>query len=123
VVSSAAGQYCAQVGRLDLAAFGHPDGERLREAIAVATLRAHGSATLADLTVRAPRRRQRWNAIPGLARQQDRSLGVRLLHEFDGSAGAYRAPRPTCTLDAENDYQAAQTWLLLHKLPVSIGER
>lgn len=86
-----------QVGRPDLATvFAHPDGERLREAKAVAdaieilrharmptpqisndiglwlptrvvaTLRAHGIATLADLTVRIPRRRQWWKSIPGL---------------------------------------------------------
>ena len=76
--------------------FTHPDGERLQKAKAVAdaieqlrharapvpqisddiglwlptravsVLRAHGIATLADLTVRIPRRRQWWKAIPGL---------------------------------------------------------
>ena len=29
---------------------------------------------------------------------------LRLPNEVDGSAGAYRAPRATCTLDADNDY-------------------
>ncbi|MDS0808298.1 phage integrase family protein, partial [Burkholderia cenocepacia] len=78
------------------ARLGHPDGERLREAKAatdaigvlrharapvpqisdnvglwlptraVVALRAHGIATLADLTVRIPRRRQWWRAIAGL---------------------------------------------------------
>ena len=33
---------------------------------AVGALRAHGIATLADLTVRIPRRRQWWRAIAGL---------------------------------------------------------
>jgi hypothetical protein len=86
-----------QVGRPDLAAvFEHADGERLREAKAVAdaievlrhacpptpqisddiglwlparavsVLRAHDIATLADLTVRIPRRRQWWKSVPGL---------------------------------------------------------
>jgi hypothetical protein len=31
---------------------------------AVRVLRTHGLATLADLTVRVPRRRQRWRGIP-----------------------------------------------------------
>lgn len=40
---------------------------------------------------------------------------LRLPHEVDGSVGAYRAPRATCTLDADNDYQAVQAWLSLHE--------
>ncbi|MFM0047512.1 phage integrase family protein [Paraburkholderia sediminicola] len=165
-----------QVGRPDLAAvFAHPDGERLREARAVAdaieilrharlpvpqisddiglwlparavaTLRAHGISTLSDLTVRIPRRRQWWKSIPGLGLASARHIEaffaaypelteraraliavlpgsgivpweqLRLPHEVDGSAGAYRAPRATCTLDADNDYQAVQAWLSLHE--------
>jgi hypothetical protein len=141
-----------QVGRPELGTvFEHPEGERLREAkavadaigvlrharvptpqvtddiglwlpaSAVATLRAHGIATLADLTVRIPRRRQWWKTIPGLgpasARRIEAFLALpgraraliavspassivpweplRLPHEVDGSAGAYRAPRAT----------------------------
>ncbi|MFC6970262.1 phage integrase family protein, partial [Paraburkholderia dipogonis] len=164
------GKIARQLGRPDLAAvFAHPDGERLREAKAVAdaigvlrhvrlpvpqisddlglwlparavaTLRAHGMATLADLTVRIPRRRQWWKVIPGLGPASARKIEaffaahpalterarallalspaspivpweqLRLPHEVDGSAGAYRAPRATCTLDADNDYQAVQT--------------
>jgi len=112
---------------------------------AVATLRAHGIATLADLTVRIPRRRQWWKAIPGLGPASARRIEaffalhpalteraralvvgsptsgivpwekIRLPHEVDGSTGAYRAPRATCTLDADNDYQAVQAWLSLHE--------
>ncbi|WP_454805404.1 phage integrase family protein [Paraburkholderia fungorum] len=165
-----------QVGRPDLATiFEHPDGERLREAKAVAdaievlryarmptpkisddigiwlppravaTLHAHGISTLSDLTVRIPRRRQWWKAIPGLGAGSARRIEaffaaypelseraraliavalassivpweqLRLPHEVDGSAGAYRAPRATCTLDADNDYQAVQAWLSLHE--------
>jgi hypothetical protein len=94
-----------QVGRPDLATvFAHPDGERLREAKAVAdaigilrharlpvpqisddiglwlparavaTLRGHGIATLADLTVRIPRQRQWWKAIPGLGPASARKI-------------------------------------------------
>lgn len=40
---------------------------------------------------------------------------LRLPHEVDGSAGTFRAPRATCTLDADNDYQAVQAWLSLHE--------
>ena len=40
---------------------------------------------------------------------------LRLPHEADGSAGTYRAPHPTCTLDADNDCQAVQAWLSLRK--------
>ncbi|RFU44540.1 site-specific integrase [Paraburkholderia sp. DHOC27] len=157
------------------AAFQHPDGERLREAKTVADaievlrharvptpqisddiglwlstrtvgiLRAHGMATLADLTVRIPRRRQWWKAVPGLGAASARKIEafftahpalterarvlialspassvvpweqLRLPHEVDGSAGTYRAPRATCTLDANDDYQAVHAWLSLHE--------
>lgn len=86
---------------------------------AVAALRAHGIQTLADLTVRIPRRRRWWAAVPGLgpasARQieaffaahpqlteraraliavADRGVIVpweqlRLPHEVDGSSGTF----------------------------------
>ncbi|MBU9564345.1 integrase [Burkholderia multivorans] len=153
----------------------HPDGERLREAKAatdaigvlrharapvpqigdaidawlparaVAALRAHGIATLADLTVRIPRRRQWWKAIAGLGLAGARRIEaffaahpalteraraliaatprgtivpweqLKLPHEVDGSAGTFRAPRATCTLDADNDYAAVHAWLSLHE--------
>jgi site-specific recombinase XerD len=35
--------------------------------------------------------------------------------EFDGSRGAFRAPKSTCTLSADNDYEAVQAWLALHE--------
>ncbi|KML49361.1 integrase [Burkholderia cepacia] len=154
---------------------GHPDGERLREAKAaneaigmlrharapapqisddvglwlparaVAALRAHGIATLADLTVRIPRRRQWWSAIAGLGVASARHIEaffaahpdlteraraliaatprgsivpweqLKLPHEVDGSAGTFRAPRATSTLDADNDYAAVHAWLSLHE--------
>jgi hypothetical protein len=40
---------------------------------------------------------------------------LRLLHEVDGSQGSFRTPRDACTLNATNDYKAAQTRLALHK--------
>lgn len=108
-------------------------------------LRAHGIGTLADLTVRIPRRRQWWKAVPGLGPAAARRIeaffavhpalteraralittsgpgpvvpweSLRLPHEVDGSSGTFRAPWHTCTLDANNDYAAVQAWLSLHE--------
>jgi site-specific recombinase XerD len=115
----------------------------------VRALHAHGIATLADLTVRIPRRRQWWKAVPGLGVASARAIeqffaawpaltekaralvvasqrggivpweALTLPHEVDGSEGTFRAPRATCTLDASNDYQAVQTWLALHESPAT----
>ena len=106
---------------------------------------AHGLRTLADLTVRVPRRRRWWAVIPGLgatgARQVEAffaahpslTAAARALvpvgmppdvvpwerlyvpHEVDGSRGAFRAPPATCILGAGNDYEAVQAWLSLHE--------
>ncbi|MGY2492518.1 phage integrase family protein [Cupriavidus sp. CP313] len=115
----------------------------------VAALRAQGIDTLAALTVRVPRRRRWWAAIPGLgaagARQVEAFFAqhpqlteraralvaqapqgmvvpweqLRLPHEVDGSQGKFRAPRATCTLNADNDYAAIQSWLALHESPAT----
>jgi site-specific recombinase XerD len=112
---------------------------------AVSVLRAHDIATLADLTLRIPRRRQWWKAVPGLGPASARRIeaffaahpalseraraliavcdsgavvpweSLRLPQEVDGSSGTFRAPRHTCTLDANNDYAAVQAWLSLHE--------
>ncbi len=112
---------------------------------AVRALRAHGIQTLADLTVRIPRRRRWWVAIPDLGQASARHIEtffqahpqlteraralilavqpssvvpwerIRLPHEVDGSRGSFRAPRRACTLDASNDYEAVQAWLSLHE--------
>jgi len=103
-----------------------------------------GIRTLADLTVRVPRRRRWWATVPGLgarsARQIEeffaanpvlteraRALVVTLRteispwehlivpQEVDGSRGAFRAPQATCTLSAQDDYQAVQAWLSLQE--------
>ena len=109
------------------------------------TLQAQGIKTLAALTVRIPRCRRWWAAIPGLgaagARQieaffaahpqltararalvpigesQDVVPWERLAvpHEVDGSHGTFRAPPATCTLSANNDYEAVHAWLSLHE--------
>jgi hypothetical protein len=108
-------------------------------------LRAHGIGTLSDLAVRIPCRRQWWKTVPGLGPAAARRIealfaahlalteraralipapvpgavvpweSLRLPHEVDGSSGAFRAPRHTCTLDANNDYAAVQAWLSLHE--------
>jgi site-specific recombinase XerD len=123
------------------------DIERWLPPRAVRALHAHGIKTLAELTLRIPRRKQWWTAIPKLgqasaqqieaffaahpalterARALIKSTGspivvpwekVRLPHEIDGSCGAFRAPRESCALDANNDYDAVQTWLSLHESP------
>lgn len=112
---------------------------------AVRVLQVYGITTLADLTVRIPHRRQWWKAVPGLGMASARAIeaffaawpaltekaralvaasqsseivpweALKLPHEIDGSAGTFRAPRATCTLDAANDYEAVQTWLALHE--------
>jgi len=108
-------------------------------------LLAHGLKTLAELTVRIPRRRRWWTGIPGLgatgaaqveaffAAHPQLTASARALvpigvqhdvvpweqlvvpHEVDGSSGAFRAPAATSTLDANNDYAAVQAWLSLHE--------
>lgn len=115
----------------------------------VAVLRASGINTLADLTVRVPRRRRWWAVIPGLGQASARRIeaffaehpqlteraraliaeqvrGVvvpweqlRLPNEVDGSQGKFRAPRETCVLTADNDYEAVQAWLSLHESPAT----
>ncbi|WP_321958117.1 site-specific integrase [Paraburkholderia bannensis] len=116
---------------------------------AVRVLQAYGITTLADLTVRIPRRRQWWKVVPGLGAASARAIeaffaawpalteraralivasrqspivpweSISLPHEVDGSEGTFRAPAATCTLDASNDYQAVQTWLALHESPAT----
>jgi hypothetical protein len=117
----------------------------------VNALRAHGIDTQADLTVRIRRRRQWWKAVPGLGpaaarriealfaahpalTEQARALitapvpgavvpweSLRLPHEVDGSSGAFRAPRRTCTLDANNDYAAVHALRAREKQWTSAG--
>ena len=112
---------------------------------AAAALQAQGINTLAALTVRIPRRRRWWAAIPGLGATGARQIEAffaehpqlteraralmpvsevqsvvpweRLIvpHEVDGSLGTFRAPRATSTLAANNDYSAVQAWLALHE--------
>jgi site-specific recombinase XerD len=119
--------------------------ERWLAVRAVRALHARDIVTLADLTVRIPRRRQWWRAVPGLGAASakrieaffaahpalteraralitaDRRSSIvpwetlRVPNEVDGSAGTFRAPSATCTLDAGNDYEAVQAWLSMHE--------
>jgi len=111
----------------------------------VRPLHAADIRTLADLTLRVPRRRRWWAGLPGLG-----PVGARHIEGFfaqhpaltararalvmaehaqelvpwerlavpeavDGSKGAFRAPRSTCALGSTNDYEAVQAWLSLHE--------
>jgi site-specific recombinase XerD len=109
-----------------------------------AVLRRAGIKTLADLTLRVPRRRRWWVDIDGLgvagarrievffAAHEDLTDRARALvtgapsdvvpwekivvpHEVDGTLGLHRAPRASCVLRANNDYEAVQAWLSLHE--------
>jgi site-specific recombinase XerD len=109
-----------------------------------AALQAAGIATLAALTVRVPRRRRWWTAVPGLgaagARQVEAFFAahpelterahalvaapatdlqpwerIALPQDLDGSQGRFRAPRESCALDARDDYAAVQAWLQRHE--------
>lgn len=111
---------------------------------AVNALHRHGIKSLADLTVRVPRRRRWWTGIAGLGAhgaaqieaffaanpdltERARALVVVQSAEttpwehlvvptyLDGSTGAFRAPRGTCVLAADNDYDAVQAWLALQE--------
>ena len=115
----------------------------------VAALRKAGIKTLADLTLRVPRRRRWWVDIDGLgvagarrieaffAAHEDLTDRARALlvtsspsdvvpweklvvpDEVDGSMGLHRAPRASCVLRANNDYEAVQAWLSLHEAPAT----
>lgn len=108
-------------------------------------LQAYGIKTLAELTLRVPRRRRWWTSIPGLGQASARSVEAffaqhpelterarvlvardlaqdivpwERLHvpgQLDGSRGTFRAPRSNCILSARNDYEAVQAWLALQE--------
>ena len=114
-----------------------------------AVLRKAGVKTLADLTLRVPRRRRWWAGINGIgaagarrieaffAAHEDLTDRARALlvtsapsdvvpweklvvpHEVDGTMGLHRAPRASCVLRANNDYDAVQAWLSLHEAPAT----
>lgn len=101
--------------------------------------------TLADLTVRVPRRRQWWVVVPGLGptaaaqveqffkSHPDLTERARALiaqtdtnetkpweqfvvpTDLDGSTGRFRAPKDTCALEANDDYTAIHAWISLQE--------
>lgn len=111
----------------------------------VRVLEAQGIRTLAELTLRIPRRRMWWAAVPGLGKAGARSVEqffaqhpaltekamalfandqrsdivplerLQLSTMLDGSQGTFRAPVATCILSARNDREAIQAWLALHE--------
>jgi site-specific recombinase XerD len=119
--------------------------ERWLPARLVQTLRAVGIRTLADLTLRVPRRRRWWTEIAGIgpagarhieaffAQHPELTERARAMvtvnqaqelvpwerlavpEEVDGSRGTFRAPQVSCALDANNDYEAVKSWLSLHE--------
>jgi site-specific recombinase XerD len=110
-----------------------------------AAMKECGMRTLADLTVRIPRRRRWWAALPGVGQSGGRAVEaffarnpelteraralvardtatdlvpwerVQIPADLDGSGGAFRAPLATCALRSSNDYEAVNTWLELHE--------
>lgn len=108
-------------------------------------LHAAGIRTLADLTLRVPRRRRWWIGIAGLgpagarhieaffaqhAALTERARALITVNQaqelvpwerlvvpgdINGSRGTFRAPRASCALDARNDYEAVNAWLSLHE--------
>ena len=119
--------------------------ERWLPARLAGVLQAAGIRTLADLTLRVPRRRRWWGGIEGLGPAGARHIEAffaqhpalteraralvtvtqtqelvpweRLVvpEDVDGSRGTFRAPRGSGALDASNDYQAVNAWLTLHE--------
>jgi len=112
-------------------------------------LRAQRIGTLADLTVRVPRRKMWWRSIDGLGRVGARKIegffaahpglteraralvpqpapggivpweSIRAPRALDGSSGTFRAPLATCALTASNDHEAVTAWLERHESPAT----
>lgn len=108
-------------------------------------LKRLGIETLAELTLRAPRRRVWWTQFDGIgpalaaeieslfwrhpaltesARrlveqyQPDRRIDwhrVTVARSLDGSRGKYRAPKTRCLLDVATDKEAIEAWLAMHE--------
>ncbi len=108
-------------------------------------LYVQGIKTLAQLTVRVPRRRRWWTVVPGLGAQGARQIEaffaahpqlterarelmvsetvqtvvpwerLQVPEELNGTQGTFRGPPLGCTLSADNDYAAVEAWLALHE--------
>lgn len=123
--------------------------DRWLPARAAQVLREQEITTLAELTLRIPRSRTWFKAIPGLGpglagqveafftanpelteraralvRRDEAGEVVPLERQqprrhLDGSLGRNRAPAETCLLAAGNDFDAIQAWLSLHEAPAT----
>jgi site-specific recombinase XerD len=120
--------------------------EHWLEARTVAALRRQRIRTFGELTLKVPRLKRWWRAVPGLGERaarrveaffaahpsltaQARALVCAEQSELipwerltvpsalDGSRGAYRAPVRSCVLAARNDYAAVQAWIELQESP------
>ncbi|MCE4547576.1 MULTISPECIES: phage integrase family protein [unclassified Caballeronia] len=108
-------------------------------------LKSQGITTLAELTLRVPRRHRWWTDIDGIGAALAREIEAlflrhpslnesarRLMERFqpssrviwrqitssrsrDGSRGKYRAPKARCMLNVTTDRQAIEAWLTLHE--------
>lgn len=108
-------------------------------------LYAQDIKTLAQLTVRVPRRRRWWTMVPGLGAKGARQIEaffaahpqlterarelmvseavqtvvpwerLKVPEELNGMHGTFRGPPSSSTLSADNDYEAVQAWLALHE--------
>ena len=109
------------------------------------SLYAQDIKTLAQLTVRVPRRRRWWTVVPGLGAKGARQIEaffaahpqlterarelmvsetvqtvvpwerLKVPEKLNGTQGTFRGPPSSCTLSADNDYEAIQAWLALHE--------
>lgn len=115
----------------------------------VKALHAGRIKSLADLTVRVPRRRMWWRGIPGLGARSAQGIEaffaqhpelteraralvvsnvvpvivpwerIAIPEDLDGSKGTFRAPLATCALSARNDHEAVTAWLERHESPAT----
>ena len=113
-------------------------------------LRGYGIRTLSDLTVRIPRRKMWWANIDGLGVVGAKQIEVFFANHpqlterartliavaktsviapwevlevpsnMSGAHGAFRAPCNTCSLCANNDYEAIHAWLSVHESPPTL---
>lgn len=112
---------------------------------AIRALKSQGITTLAELTLRVPRRRLWWIDIDGIGVASARKIEALFLchpsltesarrlversepsrrvvwrhivptRSRDGSRGKYRAPKARCLLNVTTDRQAIEAWLALHE--------
>lgn len=115
----------------------------------IAPLHGAGVNSLADLVVRVAGVPLWWKKVSGLGRVGATQVAIFFEHypallararaiaivrppselapwehlktpaDLDGSKGAFRAPRSSCVMEANDDYRAVQTWLQLQESPAT----